>query len=82
MLWKRENTEGLSLRVKTDERVVWWLDEVDVSVMAWHQHFVIVNASPCRARVQCVSKSLYWCHFSQCAGAVCCIPVICVGFCQ
>ena len=27
---------GLGLRVKRDERVgVWWLDGVDVSVMAW-----------------------------------------------
>ena len=29
---------GLSLRVKRDDRVgVWWLDGVDVSVMAWCQ---------------------------------------------
>ena len=35
VLWNGQKAGGLSLRVKRDERVgVWWLDEVDVSVMA------------------------------------------------
>ena len=38
MLWNGQKAGGLSLRVKRDERVgVWWLDGVDVSVMAWCQ---------------------------------------------
>ena len=35
VLWNGQKAGGLSLRVKRDERVgVWWLDGVDVSVMA------------------------------------------------
>ena len=38
VLWNGQKTGGLSLRVKRDEKVgVWWLDGVDVSVMAWCQ---------------------------------------------
>ena len=38
VLWNGQKAGGLSLRVKRDERVgVWWLDGVDVSVMAWCQ---------------------------------------------
>ena len=38
---------GLSLRVKMDERVgVWWLDGVDVSMMAWRQTLCHCNWQP------------------------------------
>ena len=67
---------GLSLRVKRDERVgVWWLDGVDVSVIAWCQ---TLCRCQCQSRqpipqlsatVQCVSKPLCCCHFNQCVGA-------------
>ena len=75
MLWNGQKAGGLSLRVKRDERVVWWLDGADVSVMAWCQtlchcqcqsHQLIPQWS---ATVQCVSKLLCCCHFNQCVGA-------------
>ena len=58
VLWNGQKAGGLSLRVKRDERVgVWWLDGVDVCVMAWCQtlslsmsatstHPSMVNHSP------------------------------------
>ena len=65
---------GSSLRVKRDERVgVWWLDVVDVSVIAWCQtpcHCQCLPHQPIpqwSATVQCVSKpllplqSVCWC---------------------
>ena len=76
VLWNGQKTGSLSLRVKRDERVgVWWLDGVDVSVMAWCQtlchcqcqsHQLIPQWS---ATVQCVSKPLCCFHFNQCVGA-------------
>ena len=68
--------KGLSLRVKRDERVgVWWLDGVDVSVLAWCQTLCHCQCLPHQpipqwsATVQCVSKPLCCCHFNQCVGA-------------
>ena len=76
VLWNGQKTGGLSLRVKRDERVgVWWLDEVDVSVMAWCQTLCHCQCQPHQpipqwsATVQCVSKPLCCCHFNQCVGA-------------
>ena len=67
---------GLSLRVKRDEKVgVWWLDGVDVSVMAWCQSLCHCQCQPHQpipqwsVTVQCVSKTLCCCHFNQCVGA-------------
>ena len=76
MLWNGQKAGGLSLRVKRDERVgVWWLDGVDVSVMAWCQTLCHCQCQPHQpipqwsATVQCVSKPLCCCHFNQCVGA-------------
>ena len=62
--------------MKRDEKVgVWWLDGVDVSVMAWCQtlcHCHCQSHQPIpqwSATVQCVSKPLCCCHFNQCVGA-------------
>ena len=76
MLWNGQKAVGLSLRVKRDERVgVWWLDGVDVSVMAWCQTLCHCQYQPRQpipqwsVIVQCVSKPLCCCHFNQCVGA-------------
>ena len=76
VLWNGQKAGGLSLRVKRDERVgVWWLDGVDVSVMAWCQTLCHCQCQPHQptpqwsAAVQCVSKPLCCCHFNQCVGA-------------
>ena len=65
VLWNGQKAGGLSLRVKRDERVgVWWLDGVDVSVMAWCQTLCHCQCQPHQpipqwsATVQCVSKPL------------------------
>ena len=75
-MWNGQKAGGLSLRVKRDERVgVWWLDGVDVSVMAWCQTLCHCQCQPHQpipqwsATVQCVSKPLCCCHFNQCVGA-------------
>ena len=77
MLWNGRKARGLSLRVKRDERVgVWWLDGVDVSVMAWCQTLCHCHCLPHQpipqwsATVQCVSKQMCCCHFIQCVVAV------------
>ena len=78
VLWNGQKAGGLRLRVKRDERVegwVWWLEGVDVSVMAWCQtlchcqcqpHQPILNGQPqfCVFQSHCVC-----CHFNQCVGA-------------
>ena len=76
VLWNGQKAGGLSLRVKRDERVgVWWLDGVDVSVMAWCQTLCHCQCQPHQpipqwsATVQCVSKPLCCCHFKQCVCA-------------
>ena len=67
MLWNEQKAGGLSLRVKRDERVgIWWLDEVDVSVMAWCQTLCQWSAT-----VQCVSNPLCLLRLqSVCFGAL------------
>ena len=76
VLRKGQKAGWLSLRAKRDERVeVWWLDGVDVSVMALCQTLCHCQCQPRQpipqwsATVQCVSKPLCCCHFNQCVGA-------------
>ena len=71
-----KNAGCLSLGVKRDEKVgVWWLDGVDVSVMAWCQTLCHCQCLPHQpipqwsVTVHCVSKSLCSCHFNQCVDA-------------
>ena len=77
VLWNGQKAGCLSLRVKRDEKVrVWWLDGVDVSVMAWCQSLCHCQFQPHQpipqwsVTVQCVSNALCCCHFNQCVGAV------------
>ena len=72
-----------SLRVKIDERVgVWWLNRVDVSVMAWCQTLCHYKYQPHQpipqwsVTVQCVSKPLCCCHFNSVWVLLCC-PTCC-----
>ena len=84
VLWNGQKAGGLSLRVKRDERVgVWWLDGVDVSVMAWCQtlchcqwsatstHPSMVSHSPVcfKAIVLLPLQSVFWC--------CCVVPLFC-----
>ena len=79
----------MSLRVKRDERVgVWWLDRVDVSVMAWCQTLCHCQCQPHQpipqwsATVQCVSKPMCSCQLDQFHGVGMCCQVwtLCKAF--
>ena len=74
---------GLSLRVKRDERVgVWWLDGVDVSVMAWCQtlcHCQCQSHQPIpqwSVTVQCVSKPLCLLPLQSVCWCCCVVPLL------
>ena len=76
VLWNGQKAGGLSLRVKRDERVgVWWLDGVDVSVMAWCQTLCHCQCQPINPSLngqpQCsvFQSHCVCCHFNQCVGA-------------
>ena len=81
--WNGQKAGGLSLRVKRDERVgVWWLDGVDVSVMAWCQtlchcqcqsHQLIPQWS---ATVQCVSKPVCLLPLQSVCWCCCVVPLL------
>ena len=65
-----EGRGGLSLRVKRDKRVgVWWLDGVDVSVMAWCQTLCHCQ---CQPHFSVFQSHCVCCHFNQCVGAARC----------
>ena len=73
---ERAEGRGLSLRVERDERVgVWWLDEVDVSVLAWCQTLCHCQCQPHQPIPNCQPQSSVFqshcvcCHFNQCVGA-------------
>ena len=83
MLWNGQKAGGLSLRVKRDERVgVWWLDGVDVSVMAWCQTLCHCQCQPHQpipqwsATVQCVSKPLCLLPLQSVCWCCCVVPLL------
>ena len=76
VLWNGQKAGCLSLRAKRDERVgVWWLDEVDVSVLAWCQTLCHCQCQPHQPIPNCQPQSSVFqshcvcCHFNQCVGA-------------
>ena len=82
VLWNGQKAGGLSLRVKRDERVgVWWLDGVDVSVMAWCQTLCHCQCQPHQpipqwsATVQCVSKPLCLLPLQSVCWCCCVVPL-------
>ena len=81
VLWNGQKAGGLSLRVKRDERVgVWWLDGVDVSVMAWCQTLCHCQCQPRQpisqwsATAQCVSKAIVFVATSISVLVLLCCP--------
>ncbi len=83
MLWNGQRAGGLSLRVKRDERVgVWWLDGVDVSVMAWCQTLCHCQCQPHQpiplwsATVQFVSKPLCLLPLQSVCWCCCVVPLL------
>ena len=69
VLWNGQKAGGLSLRVKRDERVgVWWLDGVDVCVMAWCQTLCHCQCQPHQPHPSMVSHSPV-CFKSHCVVA-------------
>ena len=83
LLWNGQKAGGLSLRVKRDERVgVWWLDGVDVSVMAWCQTLCFCQCQSHQpipqlsATVQCVSKSLCLLPLKSVCWCCCVVPLL------
>ena len=83
VLWNGQKAGGLSLRVKRDERVgVWWLDGVDVSVMAWCQTLCHCQCQPHQpipqwsATVQCVSKPLCLLPLQSVCWCCCVVPLL------
>ena len=83
VLWNGQKAGGLRLRVKRDERVrVWWLDGVDVSVMAWCQTLCHCQCLPHQpisqwsATVQCVSKPLCLLPLQSVCLCCCVVPLL------
>ena len=83
MLRNGQKAGGLSLRVKRDERVgVWWLDGVEVSVMALCQTLCHCQCQPHQpipqwsATVQCVSKPLCLLPLQSVCWCCCVVPLL------
>ena len=83
VLWNGQKIGSLSFRVKMDERVgVWWLDGVDVSVMAWCQTLCHCQCQPHQpipqwsVTVQCVSKPLCLLPLQSVCWCCCVVPLL------
>ena len=77
VLWNGPKAGGLSLRVKRDERVgVWWLEGVDVSVMAWCQTL-------CHCQSATSTHPSMVSHSPVCFKAIVLLPLqsVCLCFC-